>query len=140
MSPSLLSIRDVVANGLIIQTAESNLNAFSVCTTAFSVLIMISSLPIVPYTLEFELTTSCLILCFSIAASASKMETSGGTEIIGEDIISSSRVRAGDLCNETIRYKISVLDTKPIISFFESDTKTERTERSRIAAIASAAV
>ena len=69
--------------------------------------------------------------------SASKMDTSGGTDIIGEDIISSSRVRSGDLCNDTIRYKISVLDTRPIISFFESDTRTERTERSRITAIAS---
>jgi ethanolamine utilization protein EutP (predicted NTPase) len=68
------------------------------------------------------------------------MVTSGGTDIIGEDIISSRRVRAGNLCNDINRYKISVLDTRPIISFFVSDTRTERTERSCIAVIASAAV
>src|SRR5919199_988287 len=101
---------------------------------------MISSLLIVPYTLECELTTSCLILCFSIAASASKIETLGGTDIIGEDIISSSRVRAGGLRNDTSRYKISVLDTRPITSFFESETNIERTERSLITSIALAAV
>jgi hypothetical protein len=68
------------------------------------------------------------------------MVTSGGIDIIGEDIISSRRVRAGNLCSDINRYKISVLDTRPIISFFVSDTRTERTERSCIAVIASAAV
>ena len=91
--------------------------------------------------MEPELTTACLISCFSITERVSEIDMSNGMEIIGDDIISFNATFSGFLCNDTTLYSISVFETNPIILLFsEPETRTQRTEFSFITLTASAAV
>src|ERR671913_202300 len=90
---------------------------------------------------EPELTTTCLISCFSITERVSEIDICNGIEMIGADIMSFNKILLGFLCNDTTLYSISVFETNPIISLSSLfETRTQRTEFSFITLTASAAV